>query len=115
MVKRNKTIKVRFTEDEYMELSKLISNTGCSREGYIRNIVKGLQPIELPSLELLETIKLLRNIANNMNQIAIVANSTGNINTDEYKSNYMELRKCINDIMILIRKPLKIGDKYGNN
>lgn len=69
-------------------------------------------PRAAPSAELLESLRLLRNIANNMNQIAVVAHSTGNIHEEEYKENFIQLKETIDEMMILIRQPLKIECRW---
>ena len=69
-------------------------------------------PRAAPSAELVESLRLLRNIANNMNQIAVVANSTGNIHEEEYKENFIQLKETIDEMMILIRQPLKIECRW---
>lgn len=69
-------------------------------------------PRAAPSAELVESLRLLRNIANNMNQIAVVAHSTGNIYEEEYKENFIQLKETIDEMMILIRQPLKIECRW---
>lgn len=69
-------------------------------------------PRAAPSAELVESLRLLRNIANNMNQIAVVAHSTGNIHEEEYKKNFIQLKETIDEMMILIRQPLKIECRW---
>lgn len=69
-------------------------------------------PRAAPSAELVESLRLLRNIANNMNQIAVVAHSTGNIHEEEYKENFIQLKETIDEMMILIRQPLKIECRW---
>lgn len=65
-------------------------------------------PRAAPSAELVESLRLLRNIANNMNQIAVVAHSTGNI----HEENFIQLKETIDEMMILIRQPLKIECRW---
>lgn len=69
-------------------------------------------PRAAPSAELVESLRLLRNIANNMNQIAVVTHSTGNIHEEEYKENFIQLKETIDEMMILIRQPLKIECRW---
>lgn len=69
-------------------------------------------PRAAPSAELVESLRLLRNIANNMNQIAVVAHSIGNIHEEEYKENFIQLKETIDEMMILIRQPLKIECRW---
>ena len=40
----------------------------------------------------------MRKIGNNINQLAIIANKTGNIDTKKYKYEYEELNKIILEI-----------------
>jgi len=49
MTNRNLEIKVRFNRDELQALDKKVKRTGMSREGYIRTVVSGKTPVELPS------------------------------------------------------------------
>lgn len=104
-MKRSITIKVRLSEKELAHLNELVSASKLSRESYIRMLIKGVIPKPAPSAELIETTKLLRSIANNINQIARIANSNGDIHTEDYKDNYITLNSQINEIMYLIRDP----------
>jgi len=49
MTNRNLEIKVRFNRDELQALDKKVKRTGMSREGYIRTLVSGKTPAELPN------------------------------------------------------------------
>ena len=73
-------------------------------------LISGVIPKAAPSKELLETTRLLRNIASNINQVAKAANSNGSIDVETYKTNYIELQKLIDEIMLEIRAPTKMED-----
>ena len=65
-------------------------------------LVSGVIPRAAPSKELLETTKLLRNIANNINQVARIANRNGSLDTETYQSNYADLLDTIDQIMLMM-------------
>lgn len=110
MQKRPITIKVRLAESELDHLNTLVAMAKLSRESYVRMLISGVIPRAVPSKELLETIRLLRNIANNINQIAKQANTNGSIEVEMYKSNYIQLQKQIDEIMWMIREPTKMEE-----
>ena len=118
MQKRQFTIKVRLTKSELDHLNRLVKESRLSRESYIRMLVSGVIPRAAPSKELLETTKLLRNIANNINQVARIANRNGSLDTETYQSNYADLLDTIDQIMLMMQAPVKMEElwqlpKYG--
>lgn len=118
MQKRQFTIKVRLTKSELDHLNRLVKESRQSRESYIRMLVSGVIPRAAPSKELLETTKLLRNIANNINQVARIANRNGSLDTETYQSNYADLLDTIDQIMLMMQAPVKMEElwqlpKYG--
>ena len=118
MQKRKFTIKVRLTKSELDHLNRLVKESRLSRESYIRILVSGVIPRAAPSKELLETTKLLRNIANNINQVARIANRNGSLDAETYQSNYADLLDTIDQIMLMMQAPVKMEElwqlpKYG--
>lgn len=113
-----KEIKVRLTNQDFEHLNKLVKESNLSRESYLRMCINGLVPRSVPSKELIEVIKILREITENMNQIAISVYSQNGINRSLYMENYEKLQQQINEIMILIRQPINMEEvwqlqKYG--
>lgn len=95
-LKRKNEIKFRLTDKELEQLNEDVKKTGYSRERYIRSVlIKHRVPNPLPPETFNNTIYYLRKIGNNMNQLAIIANKTGNIDTKKYKYEYEELNKII--------------------
>lgn len=118
MRKRTYRVEVKFTKEEFNHLMELIKQSKLSRESYIRMLVSGVIPRAAPSKELLETTKLLRNIANNINQVARIANRNGSLDTETYQSNYADLLDTIDQIMLMMQAPVKMEElwqlpKYG--
>ena len=108
-----KSIKVRLSNELFEHLNHSVSLTSLSREAYVRCLLSGYKPREQPSKEFFEVIAQLRAIGNNLNQIAMVANSTGSIDTDAYKKEVANLRKEILEIRGIVCDPIQLED--GNN
>ncbi|MEG0959988.1 MAG: plasmid mobilization relaxosome protein MobC [Erysipelotrichaceae bacterium] len=109
MRKRVKGILIRVTDDEFRDLTSHAQERGISREQYIRVMVlehKISRPL-LPS-EFHETIKQLRAIGNNINQIAMVANRTGAIDATMYRDERMKLDNEILNIRRIASEPMKL-------
>lgn len=118
MRKRSKQFVIRLSESEWNHLNELVKESSLSRESYLRMCINGLVPSPVPSKELIEVIKVLREIAENMNQIAISVYTQNNIDKSCYMENYEKLQQQINEIMILIRQPINMEEvwqsqKYG--
>ena len=71
MRKRSKQFVIRLSESEWNHLNEMVKESNLSRESYLRMCINGLLPRPVPTKELIELIEILREIAENMNQIAI--------------------------------------------
>lgn len=116
--KRSNQFIIRLNDQELDHLNTLVAMAKLSRESYIRMLINGVIPRAAPSKELLETTKLLRNIANNINQVARIANRNGSVDTETYQSNYADLLDTIDQIMLMMQAPAKMEElwqlpKYG--
>ena len=115
---KKKEIKVRLTNNDLDHLNNLVKESNLSRESYLRMCINGLLPRPAPTKELIEVIEILREIAENMNQIAISVNTHNAMNKSFYMENHEKLQEQINEIMILIRQPINMEEiwqlpKYG--
>lgn len=104
-------VKVYLTEKEHRKLASLSRLTGYSKSSYMKSLLNGAIPKPLPSGELIDFIYELNKIGVNINQIAKVANATGNINSQDYKEEYKALQKVLNEIREVFLKP----EPYGNH
>lgn len=112
---RTKEIKVRLSNDEFQHLNELVKRSDLSRESYIRSLCQGIILADKPTDEMIEIIKQLRAIGNNINQLSIVANKIGSIDIMKFKYEYEKLQKQIQLIMIKISEPKKMEVEHGNN
>ena len=77
MLKRNIKITFRLNAKEHQRLKKNVKKTGLSQETYIRTLLAGYAPKELPPPDYHSMMRELNAIGNSMNQIAARANATG--------------------------------------
>ena len=95
MRKRHYRARVWLNENEYEQLLKDIVSTGLSQEAYLRKLITGTRPKEMPPIEYREIIRQLSAIGHNMNQIAARLNSLGIFDTSEYQKNVQDLMSGI--------------------
>lgn len=95
---RNNRFLVSLSDKEMSELKQKVKKTGLTRDAYIRMVLSGVQPRELPQQDYFEVLKILRQISINMNQIAIKANTIGFINADAYWENSRRLQETITEL-----------------
>ena len=102
MRKRNKQIIVRFTDKEYERFMKYVKKSGLSQAGYIRELINGLVPTDLPPPDFHKMMTELRYIGNNINQIAQKAHLLNVIDSkqfdeayDQYKSSYIKIFEAV--------------------
>lgn len=115
---KKKEIKIRLTNEDFNHLNQLVQESNLSRESYVRMCINGLVPRPAPSVELVEVIQVLRQIAESINGIAGAVYKQNKMDDSVYMENYEALQKQINEIMLLIRQPINMEEvwqsqKYG--
>lgn len=113
-MKRTFQFLIRLSKDEIQTLDKKVKKVDMSREGYIRNLIKGYAPVCVPEMDYFALIKELRAIGNNMHQIAQRANSMKFIDAPYYKKNADRILETCEYIYSL-HLPIKVGDINGYN
>ena len=99
MRNRNHIVEVYYNDSEYADLMKRVAKSGLSREEYMRQSSMNVPLKELPSLNFENILKNLRQINNNMNQIALRANASGIIDARAYRENYARLQEQVGEII----------------
>ena len=117
MKKRTIEIKLRLTPEEAKSLNDAVVSTGRSRESYLRSLISGCVPYQLPSETLTNTLNEIRYIGNNLNQIARVANKNGIIDSTAYETNVAKLFKELSTLRSAIAEGTKIevSIPYGDH
>ena len=105
MLKRNIKITFRLNAKEQQQLKKNVKKTGLSQETYIRRLIEGYVPKELPPIDYHAMMRELNAIGNSMNQIAARANATGFFLAEEYARNADELRQALLEIQAAFTLP----------
>ena len=108
MRKRSNRVEIKLNDDELNHLNKLVKESNLSRESYLRMCINGLVPKPSPSTELIETIRILRQIAKSLNDISKSVYTQNGIDESMYIQNFELLQNQINAIMILIREPTEL-------
>lgn len=109
---RDRSIIVRVTEEELNLINEKMALAKISnRNTYMRKMAIDGFVINVDISEILTTVRLLRNISNNINQIAHHANGTGAVyksDLDEIKRSYEELIEQMKDTLSKINMITKI-------
>lgn len=100
MRRRNKQIIIRLTDNEYKRLKRNVEKTGLTMQAYFQMLMKNIQPIERPSTDLIEVLKNLQQINNNMNQVAVKANAKGFVDTAAYWENVNWLQETVSYLIM---------------
>lgn len=114
MRKRDIRKQVWLNEKENLCLQKYASKAGLSQENYLRALIKGYVPKELPPVEYHDMIRELHATGNNLNQIATRANATGHIDRTAFQYEANRLRKAMLDIQAAVTSPERRDDDGDN-
>lgn len=96
---------LRLNDDELEKLNIAVSKTGLSREAYLRKLIAGQQPKELPPPDFRPMMRQLYYCGNNLNQIARKANSLNLIDVQHYEEAVKLFRKTIIEINKVLINP----------
>ena len=99
MARRNIKIDLRLNEQEMERLRRDVARSGWSRETYLRALIEKSVIKEMPPMDLVAVLRNLQQINNNINQIALVANTKGSIDTVAYWENVDRLKKTIHELL----------------
>lgn len=81
--------------------------TGLSQENYLRSLINGYTPKELPPIDFYNMMRELHAIGSNINQLAVKANATGYVDEAVFEREATQLRKAI----LIIQKEVTLPEK----
>jgi hypothetical protein len=110
MRKRNIQIIVRLNAKEQQHLAKQVKKSGLSQEAFIRTLINGYMPKELPPPDYYSMMRELYAIGSNLNQITAKANATGHIDRTVFQYETNRLRKAVLDIQAAVTSPERRKD-----
>lgn len=99
MARRNIKIELRLNEQEMERLRRDVARSGWSREKYLRALIEHSSIREMPSMDLISVLRNLQQINNNMNQVALIANAKGFVDTAAYWENVELLKETIHELL----------------
>ena len=99
MARRNIKIDLRLNEQEMERLRRDVARSGWSREKYLRALIEHSSIREMPSMDLISVLRNLQQINNNMNQVALIANAKGFVDTAAYWGNVELLKETIHELL----------------
>ena len=95
---RNNRIFLRLTDTELDCLNTAVQKSGLSREVYLRKLIDGIQPRELPPPDFYPMMRQLYYCGNNLNQIARKAHALGVIDAEKYDEAMKLFRESVMNI-----------------
>ena len=98
MRKRNNLIQFWLSDDELRKLDTQVQKCGLSRAAFLRQMICGIQPKELPPPDFMPMMRQLYYCGNNLNQIARKANALNVIDAQHYEEAVSLFRKTVIEI-----------------
>ena len=99
MARREIKIDLRLNASEAALLNRDVEKSGLSREAYLWSLIRNMPLKERPPMEFTEVLHGLRKIGGNLNQIAVVANAKGFIDTPAYWENVRWLQESVGKLV----------------
>lgn len=112
MRKRNIQKIVRFSRDEAQDLQKKAKKACLSEAGLIRLLLRGYEPREKPDERFYDVMRELSSIGNNINQLAVKANTLGFVDAPQLKKEAERWHKFEADIERTYLRPDKSEMKW---
>ena len=107
MNNRTVEIKVRLNQKEADILNERVQKSRLSREAYLRQLINGLVPQDVPPPDYYAMMRELYRIGNNLNQIARKAQSLNMIDVPLYKKIVGEFETAVKEITAAVMLPRK--------
>ena len=114
MRKRSISFLLRLSEPEYFHLMRQVEKAGLNRETYIRALIKGYTPKEMPPMDYFVMIRELHAIGNNLNQLAAKAHATGHLDRVVFQQEADRLRRAVQHIQKAVTSPERISETDGS-
>lgn len=105
---RNRGVLLYLSDDELSYLDNLVSKSACTREAYLRSLIKGVIPADKPPPDYLSMMYELHAIGTNLNQIAQKANTLGVIDSARYDAETKNLSRAITEIVQAVKTPKRV-------
>ncbi len=81
-------------DNENRHFEKQLALTGLKKSAFLRWLVMGIDIQPMPSEEVIQIYRLVSTIANNVNQLAKIANATGYVDPKKIDGLLIMVDKC---------------------
>ena len=105
MRKRNNLIQIWLSDDELEKLSTQAAKCGLSSAAFLRQLICGFQPKELPPPDFYPMMRQLYYCGNNLNQIAKKAHALNVIDVQHYDEVVNLFRQTVQEISNAVISP----------
>lgn len=105
MRSRNNRIFLRLNEAELERLNAAVRKSGLSREAYLRQLIAGLQPRDLPPTDFRPMMRQLYACGNALNQIARKAHAMNVIDVQKYDEAVQLFRETVAGLNQAVLEP----------
>lgn len=102
---RNNDVHLRLNDKELSKLDTLVRRSGLTRQAYLRHLINGLQPRDLPPPDFRPMMRQLYACGNSLNQIARKAHALGVIDVQKYDEAVAEFHNAVQTISQVILTP----------
>ena len=91
---RNIQIKAMLNQKEKAHFDKQLAVTGLKKSDLLRRLIMGVDVQPKPIEEVIQIYRLVSNLANNVNQMAKIANATGYVDPKKIDGLLIMVDKC---------------------
>lgn len=108
MAEKKVEIKVRLTSKEAARLQRLVKRSGLSREAYLRHLIGGVVPQEIPPPDYYAFMERLYQVGNLLEQISRQAQAIGVVDAAQYKKAVGQFHQLVEDITAAVILPRRM-------
>lgn len=108
MRRRNNLIQIWLSDKELEKLNHFTQKSGLTRAAYIRHLINGLKPRELPPPDFRPMMRQFYACGNALNQIARKAHALNVIDEQKYDEAVRQFREAVHMLNRVIVEPEKM-------
>lgn len=108
MRKRSVHIQLWLSEREAARLQRQVKHSGLSREAYLRHLIGGVVPQEIPPPDYFSFMERLYRVGNLLEQISSQAQTFGAVDTSQYEEAVGQFHQLVEDITTAVILPRRM-------
>ena len=108
MRKRGVHIQLWLSETEAARLQRLVKRSGLSREAYLRHLINGVVPQEIPPPDYYAFMERLCQVGNLLEQISRQAQALDVVDVSQYKEAVGQFYQLVEDVTTAVILPRRV-------